>query len=97
ETGQGLVNAYGMAVLYPDKYGDTNKRAASAIAKHIVYKTTTDASGKASMKDVTPNSYYFYGITKTKNGFAVWSSPVSINAGQNALNLSPARLTEISQ
>jgi len=97
ETGQGLVNAYGLSVVYPDKYGDINKKAASAIAKHIVYRTQTDASGKASMKDVKPDSYYFYGITKTRTGFAVWSSPVNIIAGQNALNLSPARLTEISQ
>jgi len=97
ETGQGLTNAYGLSVLYPDKYGDTKQKALSAINKHIVYRTQTDASGKASMKDVKPDSYYLFGITKTKTGFAVWSSPVSINAGQNALNLSPARLTEISQ
>jgi hypothetical protein len=97
ETGQGLTNAYGLSVLYPDKYGDTKQRALSAINKHIVYRTQTDASGKASMKDVNPGSYYFFGITKTKTGFAVWNSPVSINAGQNPLNLSPPRLTEISQ
>lgn len=96
ETGQGLVNAYGLSVVYPSRYAETNKKAASAIAKHIVYRAQTDGSGKASMKDVKPNSYYLYGITKTGTGFAVWSSPVSINAGQNELNLSPARLTEIS-
>lgn len=96
ETGQGLVNAYGLAVVYPSRYAEINKKAASAIAKHIVYRAQTDASGKASMKDVKPDSYYLYGITKTGTGFAVWSSPVSINAGQNELNLSPARLTEIS-
>ncbi|HXG82481.1 MAG TPA: zinc ribbon domain-containing protein [Pyrinomonadaceae bacterium] len=97
ETGQGLVNAYGLAVVYPSRYADTNRKVASAIAKHIVYRAQTDGSGKASMKDVKPDSYYLYGITKTASGFAVWSSPVSINAGQNELNLSPARLTEISQ
>jgi hypothetical protein len=97
ETGQGLTNAYGLSVLYPEKYGDTKQKALSAINKHIVSRTQTDVSGKASMKDVNPGSYYFFGITKTKTGFAVWNSPVSINAGQNALNLSPARLTEISQ
>ncbi len=97
ETGQGLVNAYGLSVLYPDKYGDTKRRAESAIAKYIVSRTQTDSTGKASMKDVKPDSYHFYGITKTKTGFAVWSQQVNINAGQNALNLSPARLSEISQ
>ncbi len=97
ETGQGVINAYGLAVVYPSRYADINKKAASAIAKHIVYRAQTDGSGKASMKDVKPDNYYLYGITKTGTGFAVWSSPVSINAGQNELNLSPARLTEISQ
>lgn len=96
ETGQGVVNAYGLSVVYPSRYAETNKKAASAIAKHIVYRAQTDASGKASMKDVKPDGYYLYGITKTGTGFAVWSSPVNINAGQNELNLSPARLTEIS-
>lgn len=97
ETGQGLTNAYALSVLYKDKYPDTYRKALAAINKHVVYKTLTDGGGKASMKDVKPDSYYLFGITKTKTGFAVWSSPVSINAGQNALNLSPARLTEISQ
>ena len=97
ETGQGLTNAYALSVLYPEKYADTRRKALAAINKHVRYKTLTDAGGKASLKDVKPDSYYLFGITKTKTGFAVWSSPVSINAGQNALNLSPARLTEIAQ
>lgn len=97
QTGQGLVNAFGLSVLYPDRYRETNKNALDEINKHIVYNTTTDSTGKAQMKNVKPGSYYLFGITKTRNGFAVWSSPVSINPGQNALNLSPARLTEIQQ
>ncbi len=96
-TGQGMVNAYALSVLYPDKYPETNSKAQAAINKHVVYRTTTDASGRASMKDVKPDSYYFFGITKTKTGFAVWNSPVSVNAGQNALNLSPAPITEMAQ
>lgn len=97
ETGQGVVNAYGLSVLYPDKYADTRNKALAAINKHIKYRTQTDASGKASMKDVKPDNYYLFGITKTKTGFAVWSAPVSINAGENVLNLSPAQLTEVTQ
>ena len=97
ETGQGLVNAYALSVLYPDKYPETLSKAKAAISKHTVYRTTTDAGGKASMKDVKPDSYYFFGITKTKTGFAVWNSPVSVNAGQNALNLSPVPITEAAQ
>ena len=97
QTGQGLINAFGLSVLYPERYRETNKSALDEINKHIVYDTTTDSTGKALMKNVKPGSYYLFGITKTKNGFAVWSSPVSISPGQNVLNLSPARLTEIQE
>ena len=97
ETGQGLTNAFGLSVLYPERYSETNKNALREINKHKVYDTITDSTGKAQMKNVKPGSYYLFGITKTRNGFAVWSSPVTINPGQNALNLSPARLTEIQE
>ncbi|MBA2607034.1 MAG: hypothetical protein M3521_12880 [Acidobacteriota bacterium] len=95
EEGQGLTNAFGLSVVYPSKYGETNKKAMNAINKHIVYKTITDGSGKAQIKDVKPDSYYLFGITKSSNGFAIWSSPVTIQAGDNSLVLPPARLTEI--
>jgi hypothetical protein len=49
------------------------------------------------MKDVKPDSYYLFGITKSRNGFAIWSSPVSIIGGENKLNLSPATLNEMSE
>lgn len=97
ESGGGVINAFGLSVLYPERYSETNKNALNEINKHIVHDTLTDSTGKAQMKNVKPGSYYLFGITKTKNGFAVWSSPVSINPGQNVLNLSPARLTEIEQ
>ncbi len=97
ETGQGLTNAFGLSVVSPDKYGDTNKKALAAIGKHTVYKTQTDANGKAQMKGVKPDSYYLFGITKTRTGFAIWSSPVTIQAGDNSLVLPAAQMTEISQ
>jgi hypothetical protein len=95
DEGQGLTNAFGLSVVYPSKYGETNKKAMNAINKHIIYRTITDSSGKAQMKDVKPDSYYLFGITKSSNGFAIWSSPVTIQAGDNSLVLPPARLTEI--
>lgn len=95
--GQTLSNSFGMAVMYPDRYRDFQRDALNAIKKHIKYNATTDGSGKASMKDVEPDSYYLFGITKDRNGFAVWSSPVTIIGGENKLNLSPARLTEVSE
>lgn len=95
DEGQGLINAFGLSVVNPGKYAETNKKALAAINPHIVYSTTTDTAGKAEMKDVKPKNYYLFGITKTKNGFAVWSSPVVINPGQNALMLDPVSPTEI--
>jgi hypothetical protein len=94
ETGQGLRNAFGLSVLYPDRYGDIRQKALSAIGKHTKYSALTGADGKASLKDIKPDSYYLFGITKTKTGFAIWSSPVTITPGQNVLNLSPASITE---
>ncbi len=96
-NGNSLANSFGMAVLYPERYGDFRRDALNEINKHIKYNATTDGGGKASMKDVKPDSYYLFGITKTRNGFAIWSSPVSINGGENKLNLAPAAMNEISE
>jgi len=95
--GNSLSDSFGLAVLYPDRYGDFQSKALNAIKKHIKYNATTDGGGKASMKDVAPDSYYLFGITKTRTGFAIWSSPVSIIGGENKLNLQPARLNEMSE
>ena len=95
--GQSLTNSFGLAVLYPDKYSDFRRDSLNAVNKHIKYNTTTDGSGKASMKDVKPDNYYLFAITKTRTGFAIWSSPVNIVGGENKLNLSPPQLNEISE
>ena len=94
--GNSLSNSFGLAVMYPERYGDFRRDALAAIQKHIKYSVTTDAAGKASMKDVKPDSYYLFGVTKTRSGFAIWDSPVTIAGGENKLNLSPARLNEMS-
>lgn len=95
ESGQGLTNAFGLSIVYPNKYGETNKKAMNAISKHIVYRTQTDASGKATIKDIEPDTYYLFGVTKTGNGFVIWSSPVTIQPGENPMILPPASITEI--
>jgi hypothetical protein len=95
--GNSLSDSLGLAVMYPDRYGDFQREALNAIKKHIKYSVTTGGDGKASMKDVKPDSYYLFGITKSRTGFAIWSSPVSIIGGENKLNLQPARLNEISE
>lgn len=95
--GNTLSNSFGMAIMYPERYGDFRRDALNAIQKHIKYSATTSGDGKASMKDVKPDSYYLFGITKSGNGFAIWSSPVSIINGENKLNLQPARINEMSE
>lgn len=94
--GNSLSDSFGLAVMYPDRYGDFQRNALNAIKKHIKYSVTTGGDGKASMKDVKPDSYYLFGITKSRSGFAIWSSPVSIIGGENKLNLQPARLNEMA-
>jgi hypothetical protein len=94
--GNSLTNSLGLSVLFPDRYGDFNRNALRAIRSHIKYTGTTDGSGKAELGGIEPDSYYLFGITKSGRGFAIWSSPVSIIAGQNALNLTPQRITEMN-
>lgn len=95
--GQTLVNSFGLSVIYPDKYNDLKKKALNEIEKHIKYDVLTDSSGKAKMSSVKPDSYYLFAIHKTGSGFAVWSSPITINAGENNLNLQPQRATEVRE
>jgi zinc-ribbon domain len=95
--GQTLLNSFGMSVLFPARYGDFNRQALSAIKSHIKYSGTTDGGGTAQMKSIEPNSYYLFGVTKSGTGFAVWNSPVTIDNGQNVLNLTPQRLTEVNE
>ena len=93
--GQTLVNSLGLSVLYPDRYDEFNRAALRAIKDHIKYAGTTDANGKAELGGIEPNTYYLFGVTRSGRGFAIWSSPVSVNAGLNALNLTPQRLNEM--
>ncbi|MEO6590469.1 MAG: zinc-ribbon domain-containing protein [Pyrinomonadaceae bacterium] len=93
--GQSLKNSFGLSVLNPGKYNNVRDKALSEINKHIKYDVLTDSAGKAAMKDIKPDSYYLFAITKTASGFAIWSSQISINPGQNVLNLSPERMTEV--
>lgn len=93
--GQGAVNAFALSVVNPSKYRETNQKALAAIKKHIVHSTLTDGGGKAEIKDIKPGSFYLFGIKATPTGFALWDSPVSIQAGQNNLVLEPKTPTEV--
>ncbi len=93
--GQTLANSLGLSILKPDLYGRFQRDALAAIKEHIKYSGVTDGLGKLSMPNVEPDDYYLFGVTRTGRGFALWSSPVSITSGDNVLNLSPQRITEI--
>lgn len=95
--GQSLRNSFGLAVLYPDRYRNIRDEALKEINKHIKYDVTTDSDGKAQMRKIKPDSYYLFAITKTANGFAIWSNRITINPGQNILNLSPQPMTEVQE
>jgi hypothetical protein len=94
--GQSLSNSIGLAMLQPDRYGQFYNQALAMIRRHAKYSGTTDGSGKAQLSNIEPNTYYLFGITRTGSGYALWTNPVSIMAGDNNLNLSPQPVTEIN-
>jgi len=94
--GQSLTNSLGLSLVFPDRYGEFNRKAFTAIRKHIKYSGQTDGSGKADLSGVDPNNYYLFGMTKAGHGFTLWNSPVAVQVGDNVLNLSPQSLTEIT-
>ncbi|MFN0277773.1 MAG: zinc ribbon domain-containing protein [Pyrinomonadaceae bacterium] len=95
--GNTLTGSLGLAIVYPDRYGDFQRKAMRAIAAHSKYSGTTDGGGNANLSNIAPKEYYLFGITKVGRGFALWNAPVSIIAGQNNLNLSPQSVTEIPE
>lgn len=97
-TGQGLRNAFGMSFLFRSRDPETYPKAMQEIGKNVAYSVMTDAAGKAQLKDIKPDDYYLFGITKAGNGFAIWSAPVVIRAGENPLlDLSQPIVTEVQQ
>jgi hypothetical protein len=58
-----------------------------SIKQHTVQAVTTDFNGKAQFENLPLAKYFVYGITETRRGFAVWSVPVEIKAGQNSVVL----------
>jgi hypothetical protein len=94
--GNSLTNSLGLAVMFPERYGDFRQKAMNAINSKIEYSGTTDSTGTAKLSGIEPGSYYLFGVTKTGKGFAMWSSQVSVNAGDNVMDLEPVRVTEIA-
>jgi hypothetical protein len=95
--GNSLTASLGLAVVYPDRYGDFYRSAMRAINAHVKYSGTTNGQGSANLSGILPDQYYLFGVTRVGKGFALWNSPVSIVTGQNVLNLSPQSITEIPE
>ena len=93
--GNTLTGSLGLAVVYPDRYGDFQRNAMRAIGAHAKYSGTTGGNGSTDLPGIAPNQYYLFAVTRVSRGFALWNSPVSVIPGQNILNLSPQNVTEI--
>lgn len=94
--GNTLAGSIGLAAVFPDRYGDFQRAAMRAIGAHAKYSGTTDGGGTANVKNIAPNQYYLFCISRIGRGFALWNSPVSVNAGDNTLELSPQSITEVA-
>ncbi len=93
--GNSLSASLGLAAVFPDRYGEFQRAAMRAIGGHVKYSGTTGGSGSADLKGVSPNSYYLFAISRVGRGFALWNQSVSINVGENIMNLSPQSVTEV--
>jgi preprotein translocase subunit YajC len=82
-----LASTCAAAVIDPARR-ETRQKCLAAINPHIVYRVTTDAGGKGTFKDVKPDSYYVFGVTKVgTDSYAIWNTTVTVNPGENLLNL----------
>jgi hypothetical protein len=93
--GQTLSSSLALAFADQSRYGTFYRQAMSALKEHIKYTGSTDATGKAQLGSVKPDSYYLFGVARTGEGFAVWNSPVSVTTGENLMNLSPQTITQM--
>ncbi|CAN5623185.1 hypothetical protein BH10ACI3_BH10ACI3_25300 [soil metagenome] len=94
--GNTLAGSLGLAAVFPDRYGDFQRRAMRAIAAHAKYSGTTGAGGSANMAGIEPEQYYLFAIVRVGKGFALWNAPITVSVGENVLNLSPQNVTEIA-
>ncbi len=66
--------------------GDKKKmaRATAAIKEHTKYSATTDLKGKATFANVRPDTYYIFGLTETRGGYAAWNFRITLKEGANS-------------
>ena len=95
--GNSLMASLGLAAVYPDKYGDFQRSAMRAVGANVKFAGTTASDGTANLSGVMPDSYNLFAITRIGRGFALWSSVISVSAGENVLNLLPQNVTEVPE
>lgn len=93
--GRSLTSSLAVAIADQRRYGDFYRDAMKALKEHIRYTGSTDSNGKAQLGSVDPDNYYLFGVVRTSEGFAMWSSTVAVIAGENAVNLTPQPLTRM--
>ena len=85
ESSTGLVATLGFAVQYPEQNPGFYNRGMAAIRKHVKYTVLTDFKGKAQFQDVVPRTYYLFGMSNTRGGFAIWNMKTKVVAGNNSI------------
>jgi hypothetical protein len=95
--GQSIIDSLGLAAVFPERYGEFSRRVMQAIRQHVKYSGTTNGAGKIQLSGVEPDSYYLFGFTRNGQGYAVWTAPITVQPGENILNVSPQPITEINQ
>lgn len=87
QSGLDRIAQFGLAAKYPEQSGGAIARCLKAIKKHSRYSTTTDFQGKAKFAGVNVGTYYLFGYTETRGGFAVWSLPTKVGTGESTVYL----------
>jgi hypothetical protein len=86
-------HSLGFAVAYPEVEAETLRKSLAAIRPHILYTLTTDFQGKGKFEGVKVNSYYLFGVTKTRRAFALWNMKLNVKEGQNEIVLDGNNVT----
>jgi hypothetical protein len=76
----------GAAIADPNRKEELQKCLA-AISPYIISSTLSNSAGNASFKNVKPDNYYLFGVTKVGNSASVWNTNVSINPGEHTIAL----------